>query len=82
MPEPTTHRITTTAELVAAATDENIDYLMRDLEEWLRWHLVVRTLPVPVTMGTEFVWTDDGDPGPGTITVAVSEPPTQPREQG
>jgi hypothetical protein len=75
------YRITTTAELVDAVTDENVDALLRDLEQWLKWHLAVRAIPqdlLPVTMDTVFVWTDDGNPGAGRVTVIVDSEKSEP----
>jgi hypothetical protein len=70
------------AELVAVATDENVEDLARDLGEWLRWHLTVRSFPpevLPVTMDTTFVWNDDGDPGARKVTVVIGPDTTKGR---
>lgn len=60
--------ITTMAELLAAATPENVDSLARDVGDWLRWCVVFRGVP-DIAAEPVFRWTDDGKPGVNKLTV-------------
>jgi len=70
------YRIETIADLVAAAKDtENPELLIRDIGEWLRWHLALGPMKELVTMrDQEFIWHDDGRPD-GHAYVDFGTPP-------
>ncbi len=56
---PATIRITTLDDLVNAATPQNRELLIQDLNLWLSAMLTIKTLGIPIDKSV-MDWTDDG----------------------